>query len=338
VDIAYGIKVQESDDHYISLAEDVISRANEVAVPGAYLVDLFPILTYVPSWFPGAGFQKKAAHMRKLHESLVEKPFGYVQEQLKIGRAAPSIAATLIERLPDEDDSQRPIEEEVAHDVTAFSYVAGADTTTSTVQTLFLAMVLYPEVQKKAQAEIDAVVGPHRLPDFEDRPSLPYINAIVKELLRWHLALPLSIPHMATNDDEYDGYYIPKGTVVIGSGWSILHDPNIFKKPMEFQPERYLKDGKLNPDVMDQDSVVFGYGRRICPGRFLSDNSLFLIVSCSLAVYDIKPPVDDQGIAIKIEPEYSNGLLSHPLPFKCIITPRTPTAEALVRDSVNIVY
>ena len=59
------------------------------------------------------------------------------------------------------------------------------------METLFLAMALYPEVQKKAQAEIDTVVGPHRLPDFEDRPSLPYINAIVKESMRWHVVLPL---------------------------------------------------------------------------------------------------------------------------------------------------
>ena len=105
------------------------------------------------------------------------------------------------------------------------------------MQTLFLAMALHPEVQKKAQAEIDAVVGPDRLPDIEDRPSLPYINALIKELLRWNLVTPLGksfhhvalllviltcsegLPHMATNDDEYDGYYIPKGTVIFGNGW-----------------------------------------------------------------------------------------------------------------------
>ena len=99
-------------------------------------------------------------------------------------------------------------------------------------------MALYPEVQKKAQAEIDSVIGPNRLPNFEDRPSLPYINAIVKETLRWHLPAPLgaflstcvlctiltsseAIPHMATNDDEYDGYYIPKGTVILGNAWLV---------------------------------------------------------------------------------------------------------------------
>jgi Cytochrome P450 len=106
------------------------------------------------------------------------------------------------------------------------------------VQTLFLAMALYPEVQKKAQAEIDAVVGPNRLPDFHDRPSLPYINAVVKEFSRWNLATPLGrpfviiiiivttiltssegIPHMSTIDDEYNGFYIPKGTVIIANAW-----------------------------------------------------------------------------------------------------------------------
>ena len=99
-------------------------------------------------------------------------------------------------------------------------------------------MALYPEVQKKAQAEIDAVVGPNRLPDFHDRPSLPYINAILKESSRWNLVVPLGrpfviiiiaailtsskgVPHMSTIDDEYNGFYIPKGTIVIGNAWLV---------------------------------------------------------------------------------------------------------------------
>jgi hypothetical protein len=82
MDIAYGIEVQESGDRYISLAEEVIKGGSEAAIPGAFFVDFFPILAYVPRWFPGAGFQKKAAYWRKLNETLVEKPFSYVQEQL----------------------------------------------------------------------------------------------------------------------------------------------------------------------------------------------------------------------------------------------------------------
>ena len=95
-------------------------------------------------------------------------------------------------------------------------------------------MALYPEVQKKAQAEIDSVVGPNRLPDFHDRPSLPYIT-VVKESSRWNLVFPFGgpfiitiinitllmssegVPHMSTNDDEYNGFYTPKGTIMIGN-------------------------------------------------------------------------------------------------------------------------
>ena len=156
-------------------------------------------------------------------------------------------------------------------------------------------MALYPEVQRKAQEEIDAIVGPNRLPDFHDRLFLPYINAVVKESSRWNLVGPLGrpsviiiigiiltgfegIPHMSTNDDEYNGFYIPKGTIMIGNAWlvqllntifcpqflfrSILNDRKIFKNPQEFQPERYLKNGKLNPDVSDPDCAAFGFGRR----------------------------------------------------------------------------
>ena len=98
-------------------------------------------------------------------------------------------------------------------------------------------MALYPDVQKKVQAEIDAVVGPNRLPDFHDRPSLPCINAVIKELSRWNLVLPFGrdfdmiiitlltsfegIPHMSTFDDEYNGFYIPKGTIMIANAWLV---------------------------------------------------------------------------------------------------------------------
>ena len=112
---------------------------------------------------------------------------------------------------------------------------------------------------------------------------------------------------------------------------SILHNPKTYDNPMEYRPDRFLKDGKLNPDVVDPDSVAFGFGRRlvdllysvisrtsngwhifasICPGRHFSNNSLYMLVSCLLAVYDIKPPVDDQGNTIELKAEFTSGLSS----------------------------
>ena len=226
-------------------------------------------------------------------------------------------------------------------------------------------MVLYPEVQKKAQAEIDTIIGPNRLPDFGDRSSLPYINAVVKEVMRWHLVAPLGkilfiitvIPSLSVLK-LFPTWLVTKMnmmviifqkeqlclamhgqckrslllSVLIFLIRSILHDPKTFNNPMEYQPERYLKDGKLNPDVVDPDSVAFGFGRRlvdlllysvmrhishrrsiplsICPGRHLADNSLYLLACCLLAVYDINPPVDNQGNTIKFKAEFTSGLIS----------------------------
>ena len=138
--IGYGIAVKESDDPYISMAEIAFTGASEASVPGSFLVDLIPILRYVPSWFPGAGFQKKAKRVREATDVMAEKPFRVVQEQVvqfqlyrahklllimilqKDGKATPSIATTLIERLPDEGDPQRSREETIAQDVIFIAY------------------------------------------------------------------------------------------------------------------------------------------------------------------------------------------------------------------------
>ncbi|TFK36285.1 cytochrome P450 [Crucibulum laeve] len=332
MDVAYGIKVQESNDPYISNAEEALHGLAEAGVAGKFLVDLIPVLKYVPSWFPGAGFKRKAARWRKVNGDVAEKPFKAVKDSLKQGTSAPCLAATLIEALPDENDPHRKEEERLAQDTAAVAYVGGADTTVSAVQSFFLAMAMYPEVQKRAQEEIDLVVGNNRFPDFNDRESLPYINALVKETMRWQLVTPLAVGHMCSNDDEYDGFFIPKGAIVIGNGWSILHDPEVFKNPEEYNPARYLKDGILDPNARNPEVAAFGFGRRICAGRYMSDNSLYALVTSVLSVYNITPPLDEAGKPMQLKAEVTTGLLSYPLPFKCIIKPRSSAAEALIRD------
>jgi cytochrome P450 len=86
-------------------------------------------------------------------------------------------------------------------------------------------MALYPEVQQKAQEEIERVIGPYKLPTFNDRERLPYIDAVVKETLRWHPVAPLAIPHAATEDDIYEGYFIPKGSLILANIWYVKRHP-----------------------------------------------------------------------------------------------------------------
>ena len=80
--ISYGIDVQDSDDPHILLTEEAMKGISEASIPGAFWVDFFPVLKYVPSWFPGAGFQKKAAHWSQINASMIQKPFDYVKDQL----------------------------------------------------------------------------------------------------------------------------------------------------------------------------------------------------------------------------------------------------------------
>ncbi|KAF9456307.1 cytochrome P450 [Collybia nuda] len=317
MDVAYGINVSEGNDPYISTAEEALYGLSQAGIPGQFLVDFVPILKHIPSWFPGANFKRKADHWRRLNIDMAVKPFEHVKKMLHLGTAGPSLAATLIEGLPNEGGERRAEEEELARNTAAVAYVGGADTTVSAVQFFFLAMAMYPDVQRKAQAEIDAVVGSNRLPDFNDRQALPYVSAMVKETMRWQAVSPLAIGHKCSSDDEYNG--------------TLLHDPEVYPSPEEYKPERWLRDGQLDPTAQDP-TVAFGYGRRICPGRYMSDNSLYAMIALTLAVYNITPSMDDQGNPIPLTPEPTSGMLSYPAPYQCTIKPRSYAAEALIRE------
>ena len=126
----------------------------------------------------------------------------------------------------------------------------------------FFAMITNPEAMKKAQEELDRVVGRRELPDFCHKDSLPYIDALVKEVLRWGSSLPFSSPGRAMQDDVYRGYFIPRGATVIQNVWAISRDPNLYPNPEAFNPDRFLKDGKIDPLVFNPEDRVFGAGRR----------------------------------------------------------------------------
>ena len=156
-------------------------------------------------------------------------------------------------------------------------------------------MVVHPEIQKKAQREIDQVLGGERLPTLADQDNLPYVAALLKEVYRWHVPLPMSIPKSLIEDDEYNGYHLPKGAIVIENIWAVLHDPVMYPKPDVFDPERFLKDGKINPSVRDPEDRVFGSSRRICPGKYFGNRTMFLRIATILATFDIEPGVNEKG-------------------------------------------
>ncbi|KAI0329603.1 CyP450 monooxygenase [Cubamyces sp. BRFM 1775] len=326
--IVYGVEIADNDDKYLVIARKALDIFNDFMVPGRYLVESLHILRHIPSWFPGAGFKRKAAEWKKDVLALRNVPFDAVMENLANGTARPCIATSLLEKQTSLDPETAKEHEEMSRDVTALAYISESNMLTfSDVVAFFLAMVNFPEVQKKAHAELDAVIGPTRLPTFDDRASLPYINAIVKECMRWHVVVTLGIPHRTIQDEICGGYFIPKGTVIVTNAWGISRDPEEYPDPEEFRPERFL-----DPNTRDSMSFVFGSGRRICAGRHFADASLYIIVASIVHTLLIEPPLDESGRPVRVEPKVTTDmLLSYPEPFKCRITPRSKQAKALIR-------
>ncbi|TFK83551.1 cytochrome P450 [Polyporus arcularius HHB13444] len=250
------------------------------------------------------------------------------KEGMVDGGTSQSVLAQLVGRIDEEDSSSSSEELEVAKNVALTSYEGGADTTYSTLQSFFVAMASYPDVQKKAQAELYTVVGPDRLPNHSDRPDLPYINAIIKEALRWGPVLPFSLPHQSIEDMEYDGYFIPSGTILTPNTWACLHDPETYPDPERFIPERFLRDGKLNPEVCDPARFAFGYGR-----RYFAEASLFINIAMVLHVFDITPPLDENGRVSPIQLKMTNRIVSYPEDCRCTIKPRDERARQLILSS-----
>ncbi|KAK7460408.1 hypothetical protein VKT23_009129 [Stygiomarasmius scandens] len=300
--VVYGITSEEEKAYFVKLVDQAMESLIAGANHGSFMLDYFPFLKYIPAWAPGAGFKRKAVTWAKYVSDMNHHPWQNLKSSITNGTIVSSLATDALGSFSSEIEEMEPV---IQH-VCAVSFVAGADTTVALVLSSILALVRYPEVQKQAQVELDGVVGTKRLPDFQDRENLPYIDAILKETQRIYPALPLSLDHCSMDDDFYNGYFIPKGTTVIGNAWAVLHDESIYPDPMEFKPERFLKqEGRPSPP--DSGLYAFGFGRRICPGRFFALDAAWLAVACVLATFDIIKAFDADGEEIEVVAEHTPG-------------------------------
>ncbi|OCH85657.1 cytochrome P450, partial [Obba rivulosa] len=330
--IIYGIDILPQDDHYITVAEEALAMMAKAAASRAFLVDFLPVhacnikVKKVPAWFPGAGFWRKAAEWKKITYRMRDVPFDHVMQAMGQGKVSPCFVSELLASVQAKEIAEDEVE--MIKNSAGLAYTGMSSTMVSSLLCFFLAMILYPAVQHRAQQELDTVCG-GRIPTFNDRSSLPYINAICLEMLRWNPGVGL--PHMVTDDDEYSGYFIPVGSTVIGK--AILHDEETYPEPMRFSPERFLSPDSATRLNSDPAVGAFGYGRRICPGRFIADNSLFITIASVLKVFDIEPGVDDAGNLTLTEAAFTNGIISHPESFKFSIKPRSSDAIALITQA-----
>ncbi|KAI9441764.1 cytochrome P450 [Lactarius indigo] len=284
LEMAYGYEVQGHDDKMVESSRRASQMGAATALPSDLLVNGLPFLRHIPEWLPWFSYKPLARIGRDFGRTVVHEPIRFVKESMLNGTARPSLALSNLQEAERLGGSERVKAEKSIQEALATLYTAAADTVHRIhhLDDLSSQSLLHPDLIIKAQAELDAVTGRERLPTFEDRPRLPFVDALCKEALRWRPATSIALPHAATEDNVYEGFFIPKGAVVFGNTWGILHDPAVYPEPDAFKPERFLnQDGTLRDDPVLMSA--FGYGKRICPGRHFADATLFIVVASVLS-------------------------------------------------------
>ncbi|KAI1785253.1 cytochrome P450 [Ganoderma leucocontextum] len=263
MEATYSIKVLPEDDPFIELTEAGQEAFSKCAI-GFYLVEIFPLLRHVPAWFPGAGFKRQAAVWHEAATRQLHVPYAdYQGREVRLGKADESMAKVLAEVYGTDESTVR-----CAKMATATMYMGPStySLVAAIIHSFFLTMVLYPDCHvvpvASVQLTVDSSCTSRGSEDCAGVPKTRKLSRADAELLRWQ-------PIVRLVDDTYNGYYLEKDSLIIVNIWSILHDDKVFSDPHTFTLDRFLKNGILNPDILDPQEVAFGFRRRACPGRYM---------------------------------------------------------------------
>ncbi|KAF8838804.1 cytochrome P450 [Paxillus ammoniavirescens] len=313
--VVYGYETEPKDDRLVHVMQRLLTTTTRVMTPEREAIaSVIPFIMHVPTWMPGSRFRREAHQCREYAKETLKVPFEYTVNAMASGNAPHSMVEDLLRSYAGQDNYDDV--QEVIKAVATTAFAAAFGTTEGTVACFVLAMVLNPDVQRRAQAEIDTVVDMDRLPDFGDRPSLPYIDAVVREVMRWRPVTPLSLPHATSQSDVYQGYYIPKGAMVICNTWAMTRSSE-YPDPDEFIPSRFLSES----GTLKEDDVlfVFGSGRRMCPGRHLGETNVWSSIVTLLSCFEFSKIHDAWS---EKDVEWENGVARFPHPFPLKVTPR----------------
>ncbi|KAL2809385.1 cytochrome P450 [Aspergillus granulosus] len=363
--ISYGHRVDDMYSPVVQQRLEFMQYVSGLNVPGAYLVESFPILKYLPDWIaPWKAEIKRRGHIEaQANINLVRLVENDIQCAEKKGSDEPAttpIFNSLTKQLLDNrkaDPGSFPLSDRDFSFIPASLFGAGSDTTASTLTSAMLALVTMPTAQKMAQVELDSVVGSNRLPVFEDMHRLPYLRALCKEVLRWRpVAVLGGTPHACSEDDYYRGNYIPRGATILGNSWAINLNEEYYPDPDEFNPLRFLDaddlqkilpyllegeqkyvssmqtKGRGHPHPSKLGHSSFGWGRRICPGADLATNTLLITLSRLLWAFDIRPIPDREYDTL----DYTSGFNIRPRDLQVDIKVRSGRHRGVVKREYHV--
>ncbi|THU99673.1 cytochrome P450 [Dendrothele bispora CBS 962.96] len=318
LDSVYGVEISSNKGDMPQHARDLVELNDSLFIPGWGAFKSIPFIHLLPSWFPGGRHRVTHEKLSKVMEVVAENLWGTMKAMESDESHSSLMAKLMSEKRPQERSSG---DIELIKNMGMQAIGAAADTTMSAICTFFLAMSLYSDVQRKAQQELDTVIGHGKIPTFDDRSSLPYIDAVYREVMRWHPAVPLGLPHVSTEDIYYKNYYIPKGTAISANIWAMTHDESQFGKPDQFIPERHLnKKNNIN------SILAYGFGRRVCVGRYMANDTIWITIASILATKNISSLPNEN-----VEDYFSDGGFCSTKSLDCKVTSR-PRPRASDRD------
>ncbi|KAI3319057.1 O-methylsterigmatocystin oxidoreductase [Xylariaceae sp. AK1471] len=333
----YGWRLPTAHGHDIEKIYQILHELSDSTVPGTYIADAAPFLAKLPpslQWWRKDGLK----HL----DYQIEVWMGYwrrLQKRAQLGVSPNCFGTQLI--------SSSPLTELEQGFLAGSLVEAGAETTSTTINSCLRYLANNPHAQAAAHAELDAVIGRKRSPTFADQGSLAYIEACHRETSRLRPPSNNGVLHYTTKDLEYKGFYIPKGVVVAMNQYAMYYDPVRYPDPEQFRPERFLRQAGPSHDSGAPrwsydaeagdlpDRWVFGAGRRLCPGMHFAVNSLYIGLAKILWAFEIKRLLDENGCEIQLdvsdEGGYMDGRFTVPKPYRLRFVPRSKEIEEIIR-------
>lgn len=285
-------------------------RANIFDMVGGILTT-FPWIRYVAPEASGYNVLLELNNELKgfLEENIIEHKKNYVS-----GTEADLIDKFLLKMMDSNETSKVYTDDQLVM-VLVDLFLAGFLTTTTSLEFMFLNMVLHQDVQRKLQKEIDSVVPADKLPSIPDKLKLPYTEAVMNETQRMWPVFPVIGPRRVLQDTTLERFKIPKDTTILINIYSVNRDPDLFPDPDVFNPERYFKNGAYKPD---SNSLTFGRGRRRCPGEVLAKSATFMLFAGVMQKFTLLPVPGQNLNSVEIIP----GLAITPKPYDVLLVPR----------------
>ncbi|XP_018525727.1 cytochrome P450 2J4 isoform X1 [Lates calcarifer] len=307
--LVFGDRFEYTDKQFQSILQDF----NEIMyLQGSLSIQLYNTLPWLMKWLPGP--HKKILALTQNINVFIEIKIKEHRENLNPSSPRDYIDAFLIE-MGEKEDKDSGFDLKNLCVCTLDLFGAGTETTTTTLYWGLLYMIYYPHIQERVQAEIDTVVGSSRQPSLSDREKMPYTDAVIHEIQRMGNILPLNVVHMVNKDTTINEYTIPKGTMILPTLHSVLHDELMWETPHSFNPQHFLdEDGKFRKR---EAFLPFSAGKRVCLGEQLARMELFLFFTSLLQRFSFSAPAGEQPSL-----EFKLGATRTPKPYRLCAEPR----------------